>query len=147
MARSRTGSHEHVAAACRLRLRAGATPSVPPVLELEGECDLNNVPEIDRFLRRRLGPLYHRQHLVIDLGATTFVDSSFIGFLVSLVKSQRAVSKELVLTRPHGQVRRALALVGLQNVVPVLGSVEEAVGLFRDGGLPVIPPVLSVAEG
>ena len=48
---------------------------MPPVLELSGEFDLDTVPHIDRFLRRRLGPLYHQDHLVIDLAGTTFVDS------------------------------------------------------------------------
>lgn len=49
----------------RLRLvapRAGVDD--PPVLALEGEFDIDTVPEIDRFLRRNLGPLYHHQHLV-----------------------------------------------------------------------------------
>ena len=41
------------------RTAAGADGR-PPVLELEGEFDLDTVPEIDRFLRRTLGPLYHR---------------------------------------------------------------------------------------
>jgi anti-anti-sigma factor len=103
------------------------------------------VPGIDRFLRRNLGPLYQQDHLVIDLAATTFVDSSFIAFLVRLVGAQRARRKELVLVRPAGQVRRVLALVGLPNVVPVFESVDEAVGTLMSGRLPVIPPAFSAA--
>ena len=117
-----------------------------PVLELCGEFDLDTVPEIDRFLRRNLGPLYHQEHLVIDLAATTFIDSSFIAFLVRLVTEQRARRKELVLARPAGQVRRVLALVGLPNVVPVFESVDEAVATLTSGRLPVIPPAFSPAS-
>ena len=113
---------------------------MPPVLELSGELDLDTVPQIDRFLRRRLGPLYHQDHLVIDLAGTTFVDSSFIAFLVRLLSDQRARRKELVLVRPAGQVRRVLALVGLPNVVPVFESRDEAIGALTGGRLPVIPP-------
>jgi anti-anti-sigma factor len=116
------------------------------VLELEGEFDLDTVPGIDRFLRRHLGPLYHQQHLIIDLAATTFVDSSFIAFLVHLVGDQRAKRKELVLVRPGGQVRRVLGLVGLPNVVPVYESVPEAVGALCSGKLPVIPPAFGAAR-
>jgi anti-anti-sigma factor len=112
----------------------------PPVLALEGEFDIDSVPEIDRFLRRHLGPMYHRRHLVMDLGDVTFIDSSFIGFLVRLLRAQRETRRELLLVRPAGQVRRALALVGLPNVVPVFESVEEAVGMLREDHLPVIPP-------
>jgi len=116
---------------------------MPPVLELSGEFDLDTVPHIDRFLRRHLGPLYHQDHLVIDLSATTFVDSSFIAFLVRLLTDQRSRRKELVLVRPAGQVRRVLALVGLPNVVPVFDSVDEAVSTLVSGRLPVIPPAFS----
>jgi anti-anti-sigma factor len=130
----------------RLRLIAPRSSATPPVLELKGEFDLDSVPQIDRFLRRRLGPLYHQEHLVIDLERTTFVDSSFIAFLVRLVRDQRAKRKELVLARPHGQVRRVVALVGLHNIVPVFESVDEAVGALMNGSLPVIPPAFRAAR-
>ena len=124
----------------RLSRTPGAAAS-PPVLELSGELDLDSVPEIDRFLRRNLGPLYHQDDLVIDLAATTFVDSSFIAFVVRLVTAQRARRKELVLARPTGDVRRVFALVGLPNLVPVYESVDEAMSALASGSLPVIPPL------
>jgi anti-anti-sigma factor len=111
-----------------------------PVLELDGEYDLDRVPELDRFLRRTLGPLYHQQHLIIDLAGVTFVDSSFIAFVLHLVGAQREKRKELLLARPVGQVRRVLSIVGLPNVVPVFESLEEAVGALARGESPVIPP-------
>ena len=131
-------SSSRPSARCRLASSRTAA-ATPPVLELSGEFDLDTVPDIDRFLRRHLGPLYHQDHLVIDLAATTFVDSSFIAFLVRLLTDQRARRKELVLVRPAGQVRRVLALVGLPNVVPVFESVEEAVASLMSGRLPVDP--------
>ena len=134
------------ASKARLRLAADRGDGGPPVLELEGEFDLDTVPEIDRFLRRNLGPLYHQQHLVIDLAGTTFVDSSFIAFLVRPCSSQRAKRRELLLARPDGQVRRVLALVGLPNIVPVFDSVEAAVDSLAPGGLPVIPPAFRAAQ-
>ena len=83
-----------------------------PCVQLEGEFDLDTVPEIDRFLRRTLGPLYHQDHLVIDLARTTFVDSSFVAFLVRLSAAQRAKRRELLLVRPAGQVRKVFGIVG-----------------------------------
>ena len=142
MARSLSDPHELIAHKAGLRLTRpqGVKTAAPAVLALEGEFDLDTVPDIDRFLRRNLGPLYHQQHLIIDLAATTFVDSTFLAFLMHLVNDQRAKRKELVLVRPEGQVRRVLGLVGLPNVVPVYESVQEAVSALGTGNLPMIPP-------
>lgn len=142
------GPRELVVRGVRLRLAEPRTiHTAVPVLELEGEFDVDTVPEIDRFLRRHLGPLYHREHLVIGLAGVTFVDSSFIAFLVQLIGEQRATRKELVLARPGGQVRRTLGMVGLPNVVPVVGSVDEAVRLLTSAHRPMIPPVFDAAAG
>lgn len=133
-------------AASGARLRLSAIPDGrPPVLELEGEFDLDTVPEIDRFLRRTLGPLYQHDHLVIDLQRTTFIDSSFIGFLVRLSAAQRARRRELLLVRPVGQVRKVLGVVGLPNVVPVFETIDAAVQSLTGGRLPVIPPAFHAA--
>jgi anti-sigma B factor antagonist len=138
--------HEQCARNSCLRVSA-VRDDRPPVLELEGEFDLDTVPEIDRFLRRTLGPLYHQDHLVIDLAHTTFVDSSFIGFLVSLWGAQRAKRRELLLVHPSGQVRRVLGIVGLPNVVPVFETLDAAMDSVAAGHLPVIPPVFQPAGG
>ena len=116
----------------------GADASVPVVF-LNGEFDIENVPDIDRFLRRSLGPLYFKHNLVLDLKRVTFVDSSFLGFVVTLVRRLQKERQELLLTRPVGAVRRTLAAVGLPNVVPVYDSLAEAVSALVPG-LPLIPP-------
>jgi anti-sigma B factor antagonist len=116
-----------------------------PVLRLAGAFDIDTVPEIDRFLRRRLGPLYQRRSLLIDLHDVTLVDSSFIGFLVRLVGEQRRGRGELVLARPVGHVRTVLCMVGLPNLVPVYESLDEALSAVREARAPLIPPVFSAA--
>ena len=115
------------------------------MVQLEGEFDLDTVAEIDRFLRRALGPLYDQDHLVMDLSRTTFVDSSFVAFLVRLSAAQRAKRRELLLVRPAGQVRRVFGIVGLANVVPVFETTEAAVDSLLNGRLPVIPPAFEAA--
>ena len=139
-------SHLPAAAATRTKLRVVAGENGgPAVLELEGEFDLDTVPEIDRFLRRELGPLYHQDHLVIDLARTTFIDSSFVAFLVHLSAAQRSRRRELLLVRPAGQVRRVLGIVGLPNIVPVFETTEAAVASVLGRRGPVIPPAFTAA--
>ena len=134
-----TRAWEAAAARARLRVAADAADGRPPVLELEGEFDLDTVPEMDRFLRRTLGPLYHQDHLVMDLSRTTFIDSSFVSFIVRLSAAQRAKRRELLLVRPEGQVRRVFGIVGLANVVPVFETIEAAVDSVLGGHLPGHP--------
>jgi anti-anti-sigma factor len=129
-----------------LRLCAAGGEGRPPVVQIEGELDLDTVAEIDRFLRRSLGPLYQQEHLVMDLSRATFIDSGFVAFLVRLSAAQRAKRRELLLVRPAGQVRRVFGIVGLANVVPVFETVEAAVDSLLSGRLPVIPPAFEAAS-
>ena len=139
-------SHLPEAAATKAKLRVAAgEDGRPPVLELEGEFDLDTVPEIDRFLRRKLGPLYHQDHLVIDLARTTFIDSSFVAFLVHLSAAQRSRRRELLLVRPAGQVRRVLGIIGLPNIVPVFETTDAAVASVLGDRGAVIPPAFTAA--
>jgi len=116
-----------------------------PVVCLKGELDVDAVPMVDRFLRRRLGPLYQRHTLVIDLGDVTLVDSSFIGFMVRLLGEERRGHSEVVLAHPVGRVRSHLCMVGLPNLVPVYESLEDALRAVREARAPLIPPVFGMA--
>ncbi len=141
MARRVTDPAEPPAPKARVRLLfSNRSDGGTSVVELHGEFDLGTVPEIDRFLRRHLGPQYRQNDLVLDLGGTEFADSSFISFLVALSRDAHAARKELLLARPRGQVARVLALVGVPNVIPVFETVEAALASLEDGPLPVIPP-------
>ena len=111
-----------------------------PVLALSGEFDLENVPEIERFLRRHLGPFFFKtRHLVLDLALVDLIDSAFVGLVVSLVARLHEHRRELLITRPVGYVRRTIALVGLPNLVPVYESIDAALGALA-AGAPLIPP-------
>jgi anti-anti-sigma factor len=111
-----------------------------PVLELSGEFDFGNVPEIERLLRRRLGPFFFKgRDLVLDLALVELVDSAFVGLVVSLARRLHANRRELLITRPVGYARRTLALVGLPNLVPVYDSIDDALAALS-GGAPLIPP-------
>jgi anti-anti-sigma regulatory factor len=107
---------------------------------LRGAYDDQTVPEIERLLRRSYGPFFFRRHLIIDLGAVTSVDESFVDFIVALVRRLHGERRELLLTRPVGGVRRSLASVGLPNLVPVYDSPDEAQAVLSTASGPLIPP-------
>lgn len=147
MARSRVDLGNAVSPRVRLRLEHATADGAEgiDVLRLGGEFDIDTVPEVDRFLRRRLGPFYERRTLLIDLHDVTLVDSSFIAYVVRLAGRQRPGRGELILTRPVGRVRRLLCMVGLPNLVPVYASLDEALRAVRESASPLIPPAFHVA--
>ena len=117
-----------------------------PVVFLWGEFDLETVPLIERFLRQRFGPFFYRRTIMLDLAGVTLVDSSFISFVVALTRQLRAERQELILTRPGRQVSRILALVGVPNLVPVYGSLDDAVKAVSGGTVPCLPPPFPAPE-
>jgi anti-anti-sigma factor len=104
--------------------------------------DMDVVSQVDTFLRRTFGPFFFRRTLLLDMAEVSMLDSTFVGYLVSRAGRVRQAGFDLVLTRPAGQARRTLALVGMPNLVPVYDSLEEAADLVASGRVPMIPPPL-----
>ena len=139
---SASRAHDVVAGTGRLALRV--QPSGPggvvPAIMLAGELDMDTVAQLDMYLRRNFGPFFFRKTLLLDMAGVTLIDSTFVGYLVGLAGKVRQSGHDLVLSRPEGQARRTLALVGMPNLVPVYESLEEAAELIASGHLPLIPP-------
>jgi anti-sigma B factor antagonist len=67
-----------------------------------------------------------RSHLIVDLGAVSFIDSSGLGALISGLKAARAAGGYLRIARPNDQARLILELTTLHRVLPPYRSVQEA---------------------
>jgi len=96
------------------------------VVRLEGEWDLARGRELEGMLSSAIG--LHRD-LVVDLGETTFLDSTALGML--LTAQQRCELRRLrfALVVPEETaypVRNGLRLLGIHRHAPMYGSLEEA---------------------
>jgi anti-sigma B factor antagonist len=112
---------------------AAAVDGRCPVLALSGEHDLSTAPE----LRARLHELGESGAVIIDLDATTFVDSSILGVLVGGLRRarERDVPFGLVLgSEAHPAIRRIFELTGLHDVFPIYASRVEAQAALSGGG-------------
>jgi anti-sigma B factor antagonist len=67
-----------------------------------------------------------RHHLAVDLEGVEFMDSTGLGVLITGLKRIREQAGELVLIAPRDQIRRLLTITGLDRVLPVHESVDEA---------------------
>ncbi len=101
-----------------------------PVCELRGELDASNVDSVQSAILEHVGN--DVPGLVLDLTATTYLDSAAVRILFDLARRLRTRRQELrLVVPPDGVVRRVLVLTALADVVPLDEHVDEAVTTLR----------------
>lgn len=95
-------------------------------VRVAGEIDFEVAPA---FKRRVSGHIDAGvRQLVVDLSGVQFIDSTAIGVLVGALKRIRAAGGALVVVvGDNDDVRGIFQAVGLENVIPLLGSQADAV--------------------
>ena len=66
------------------------------------------------------------QHLILDMSGVTFLDSAGVGALVSLFVNRRNYGKTYALAALGPQSSAVVTVAGLQNLLPIYKTVEEA---------------------
>lgn len=102
------------------------------VLEVGGELDLYTAPR----LSSQVGELIARgaTSLVFDLTETTFIDSSALHVLLDARKRVRAEGGEVVIVCPSPQVRRVFEVTGVDGILRLCNSLEDAIGTLSSAG-------------
>jgi anti-anti-sigma factor len=95
------------------------------IARIEGEVDTSNADVLATRLR---GLLTNRSvALVIDLGPTTYLDSSGIRLLFGLADELRRRQQQLYIVVPEtSQLRRVVTITGLDKAVPTHTALEHA---------------------
>ncbi|HEU4868851.1 MAG TPA: STAS domain-containing protein [Actinomycetota bacterium] len=95
------------------------------VLKLAGEVDVYTCG----FLREAIAKVADEKNhfIAVDVQAVEFMDSSGLGVIVGAHKRLKGEEGELVLVSPNKQMRRILALTGLDQILTVRISVDEAI--------------------
>jgi anti-anti-sigma factor len=100
------------------------------VARISGEIDLASAQTIGGELaevvpNQALG-------LVVDLSATSYLDSSGISLLFELAERLRRRQQQLLLVVPPGApLQRVLRIVNVGDVVPIVENVDEAASRIR----------------
>lgn len=95
------------------------------VVAVGGEIDVYTAPK----LREQLVDLVNdgRYHLVVDMEAVEFLDSTGLGVLVGGLKRVRAHDGSLRLVCTQERILKIFRITGLTKVFPIHESVSEAV--------------------
>ena len=83
-----------------------------------GELDLATAPDLADALTTVLRALDPASRVAVDLGGTTFVDSSGLAVLVAAHRAATARGQRVVLSGAQPQVRRVLEVTGVSQVLP-----------------------------
>jgi anti-anti-sigma factor len=84
---------------------------------LAGELDDATVPTLHHAL---LDPINHlKDHLVLDIGMLTFLDSSGLGLFVAVHKKLESKGCKLTIFAPTPMARRVLEITGLTEVLTI----------------------------
>ncbi len=92
-------------------------------IEVEGEVDLATVSELEDAIRsvQEGGD----SHLVVDLTASSFMDSTGLKALVMASRSFDSAGRQFAIAVSGGPVSRLLDLSGVNNAIRTVESVEE----------------------
>jgi anti-sigma B factor antagonist len=108
------------------------------VVAVGGEIDVYSAPK----LREKLISLVESgsYHLIIDMEAVEFLDSTGLGVLVGGLKRVRAHEGYIDLVCTQGRILRIFRITGLSRVFNIYDSVAEAVAAHAE------PPSADAAE-
>ena len=90
-----------------------------------GEMDAVTSPALAEALDEVLGDT--PKGVVVDLAKVGFCDSRCIGVLVAAFRQARDLDVGFVVTAPQQQVNRLFVIAGIDQVIPIDASTDDAV--------------------
>jgi len=97
------------------------------VLSIEGEVDLYSAPAVrDAALAAMDSGV---DHLLLDLTAVPFMDSSGLGVIVACLKGLREMGGDLaVVSPPNSPTTKLLSLTGLDHAIATHATLDQVTG-------------------
>jgi anti-anti-sigma factor len=95
-----------------------------PVVTAPEEIDLANAAGLQAALLEAVEP--GRALVVVDMSRTRFCDSAGLNALVGAARQARAEGGEVRLVVVGESVARIVALTGVDRVIPIYASLEDA---------------------
>ena len=94
------------------------------VIAIEGEIDLSNAAKVSAEIERAIPP--DVADIVLDLGATAYLDSAGVTLLVRLAQRLGSRRQRIRIVVPgDSAIRAVLELAGLSQLLPMSTSVED----------------------
>jgi anti-sigma B factor antagonist len=95
------------------------------ILEIEGEIDAEHSAQLKSAIAKARKDL--RKHFILDFNRVSFIDSTGLGVLISLMRHLRENGGELRITGIVDEVRSIFEITRLFKVFELCATVEDAV--------------------
>ena len=104
------------------------------ILALMGEFDASSLPQVGETVE----PLTQKQgtQLVLNLRRLEFSDSSALGYLIKTAKRLKELDGEFVLSEPCKFFQATIKTLGIDRILKVFPSDEEAVRHLHEAAAP-----------
>ena len=96
-----------------------------------GDLDVSTSPRLMALIEELLEE--GRTAITIDLRAVTFIDSSGLGALVSLLNRARTGDGQLGLICPHRRLRRVFEITGLRRAFVFGDDLDDVLAALAEG--------------
>ncbi|MFE7775276.1 STAS domain-containing protein [Streptomyces sp. NPDC057445] len=94
------------------------------IVTVRGELDVDTATLLHHHLANQF--LHGRRHLVLELSALDFMDSSGLNVLIRATREARAANGDLHIAAPAPTVRKLFDITGLSLTTPIHSDVAEA---------------------
>ena len=108
------------------------------VVEVSGWIEISTAPKLRDTLIALIDE--GRLHLVIDLSATVFLDSTGLGVLVGLLHRLRSRDGSLAIAGARDRVYRAFQISKLTQVLTLTDTVEDGIAAINVGAASTSEP-------
>jgi anti-sigma B factor antagonist len=95
------------------------------VVAVRGEIDLFTAPELKSTLTGAIDG--GKTRVVVDLGETTFLDSTALGVLIGAVKRLRSRDGALTIVNTDENIAKTFEITGLDQIFTIRPTRDEAV--------------------
>lgn len=102
------------------------------VISLTGSLDALTADQAQRTIGDQLDGGQHQ--IVLDLDQLDFMSSSGLRLLLNVLRRSRDLGTGFCLAAVQPDVRRSLEISGLERILDIYRSVEDAVGRFNPQG-------------
>jgi anti-sigma B factor antagonist len=98
------------------------------LIAVKGELDLFTAPDLRTKINDSIDAGV--RELIIDLSDTAFLDSTALGVLLGALKRLRSFEGRLVIIDGRDNIRRTFRVAGVDQILTIVDSYEEAAAAF-----------------